>query len=104
VAGFLDGTFFELFAFSGSPAGYFDSVFSSGTGVYAGASFWGRGGIWTTVIGEQRLTFSELTGRLTVTSAVPEIDPATGSSALSLVTGMLALLEQRRRRRTSPRA
>jgi len=103
VADFVNGTFFELFAFSGFPAGHFDSVFSSGTGVYAGAGFWGTGGIWTTVIGEQRLTFSELTGRLTVTSAVPEIDPATGGSALSLVAGMLAILE-RRRRRSSPRA
>jgi len=31
-------------------------------------------------------------------TAVPEIDPATGSSALSLVAGLLAMLEQRRRR------
>jgi len=30
--------------------------------------------------------------------SVPEIDPATGSSALSLVAGVLALVEQRRRR------
>ena len=29
---------------------------------------------------------------------VPEIDPATGSSALSLVAGVLAMIEQRRRR------
>jgi len=28
----------------------------------------------------------------------PEIDPATGSSALSLVAGVLAMIEQRRRR------
>ena len=100
---FLDDTFFDLFAFRGSPAGHFDSVFTSGTGPYGGASLSGMGGIWTTVIGEQRLTFSELTGRLSFT-AVPEIDPATGGSVLSLVTGMLALLEQRRRRRTSPTA
>jgi len=99
---FLDDTFFDLFAFSGSPAGHFGSVFTSGTGLYGGASLSGTGGIWTTVIGEQRLTFSELTGRLSFT-AVPEIDPATGGSVLSLVTGMLALLEQRRRRHTSPR-
>ncbi len=33
-------------------------------------------------------------------SAVPEIDPAVGSSALSLVAGVLAMLEQRRRRAT----
>ncbi|MCY3016440.1 MAG: hypothetical protein NT171_17335 [Planctomycetota bacterium] len=31
-------------------------------------------------------------------SAVPEIDPATGSGALSLVAGVLAMIEQRRRR------
>ncbi|RLS35825.1 MAG: hypothetical protein DWH79_01020 [Planctomycetota bacterium] len=31
---------------------------------------------------------------------VPEIDPATGSSALSLVAGVLAMIEQRRRRAT----
>jgi len=30
--------------------------------------------------------------------AVPEIDPGTGSSALSLVAGVLAMIEQRRRR------
>lgn len=34
------------------------------------------------------------------TSSVPEIDPATGSSALSLVAGVLAMIEQRRRRAT----
>lgn len=34
----------------------------------------------------------------TASSAVPEIDPAAGSSALSLVAGMLAMIEQRRRR------
>jgi len=33
-------------------------------------------------------------------SAVPEIDPATGGSALSLVAGVLAIIEQRRRRAT----
>ena len=37
------------------------------------------------------------TGQTAVT-AVPEIDPATGSSALSLVAGVLAMIEQRRRR------
>ena len=31
-------------------------------------------------------------------TTVPEIDPATGSSALSLVAGVLAMVEQRRRR------
>lgn len=31
-------------------------------------------------------------------AAVPEIDPAMGSSALSLVAGVLAIIERRRRR------
>jgi len=83
------------------------SVVSTGTSLYGGSSFSRTGGAWTSTIGDQRLTFSELTGRLTFASsgggAVPEIDPATGSSAFSLVAGMLALLEQRRRR-TSSRA
>jgi formylglycine-generating enzyme required for sulfatase activity len=35
-----------------------------------------------------------------VSSAVPEIDPAMGGSALSLVAGVLAMIEQRRRRAT----
>jgi len=35
-----------------------------------------------------------------VITPVPEIDPATGSSALSLVAGVLAMIEQRRRRAT----
>jgi hypothetical protein len=35
-----------------------------------------------------------------VAAAVPEIDPATGGSALSLVAGVLAMIEQRRRRAT----
>jgi hypothetical protein len=33
-------------------------------------------------------------------SGVPEIDPATGGSAISLVAGLLAMIEQRRRRAT----
>jgi hypothetical protein len=33
-------------------------------------------------------------------SAVPEIDPAMGGSALSLIAGVLAMIEQRRRRAT----
>jgi hypothetical protein len=35
-----------------------------------------------------------------VASSVPEIDPATGGSAVSLVAGVLAMIEQRRRRDT----
>ena len=38
-----------------------------------------------------------ISGTLTV-AHVPEIDPATGGSALSLIAGVLAVIEQRRRR------
>lgn len=40
----------------------------------------------------------------TPAAAVPEIDPAYGSSALSLVAGVLAMVEQRRRRVAASRA
>jgi len=105
---FLNGTIFDLFAFTGSSVGHFSSVVSTGTGSYAGSSFSRTGGIWTTTIGVQLLTFSELSGRLSFArsggSAVPEIDPATGSSALSLIAGVLAIFEQRRRRFAATRA
>jgi autotransporter-associated beta strand protein len=98
---FLNGTFFDLFAFTGTPIGHFTSVVSTGTGLYANSSFSRTGGIWTTTIGDQLLSFSELTGRLSFAiAAVPEIDPATGGSALSIVAGVLAMIEQRRRRAT----
>jgi hypothetical protein len=45
------------------------------------------------------VNFSALT-LLLIPSAVPEIDPAAGGSALSLVAGVLAMIEQRRRRAT----
>ena len=96
---FLNGTVFDLFAFTGASIGDFSSVFTTGTGLYSGYSLSGAGGIWTTTIGDQLLSFSELTGRLTISAgAVPEIDPAMGANALSLVAGVLAMLEQRRRR------
>jgi autotransporter-associated beta strand protein len=94
---FLNGTVFDLFAFSGASIGDFSSVFTTGTGLYAGYSLSGAGGIWTTTIGDQLISFSEPTGRLTI-SAVPEIDRAMGASTLSLVAGVLAIFEQRRRR------
>jgi|GEM_PF-1649797 len=39
-------------------------------------------------------------GAVGTPAGVPEIDPATGGSALSLVAGVLAMIEQRRRRAT----
>jgi hypothetical protein len=102
TATFADGTTFDLFGFTGSTLGHFGSVVSTGNGSsYSGLTFSGVAGVWTALVGSQQLTFSELTGQLrfTLSSApVPEIDPATGSSALSLVAGVLAMIEQRRRR------
>ena len=100
-AAFADGTTFDLFGFSGSTREHFNRVASTGSGSYTGLTFSGVGGVWTALFGNQQLTFSELTGQLSFTSsAVPEIDPATGGSALSLVAGVLAMIEQRRRRAT----
>jgi autotransporter-associated beta strand protein len=95
---FLNGTVFDLFAFNGASIGDFSSVFTTGTGLYAGYSLSGAGGIWTTTIGDQLISFSKPTGRLTI-SAVPEIDHAMGASSLALVAGVLAMVEQRRRKR-----
>jgi len=96
---FADGTFFELFAFTGTHTGDFSSVISSGSGLYAGLTFTGVGGIWTSVVGADQLTFSELTGRLSIASSattVPEIDPAGMGSVVALATAVLGLLERRR--------
>ncbi len=96
---FADGTTFDLFGFTGSTLGRFGSVSSTGSGSYGGLTFSGLNGVWTALFGSQQLTFSELTGQLRfTTNSVPEIDPATGSSALSLIAGVVALIEQRRRR------
>lgn len=53
--------------------------------------------------GSSWISFSSSTFKMSVfasSSAVPEIDPATGGSAISLITGVLAMIEQRRRRAT----
>jgi hypothetical protein len=67
--------------------------------------------VWQSVFHENiphwdfyRLTYTYSPGPINEFSAelqgvhVPEIDPATGGSALSLVAGVLAMIEQRRRR------
>lgn len=49
-------------------------------------------------VGGLKLVYSSGDGDLCGISQVPEIDPATGGSALSLVAGVLAMIENRRRR------
>ena len=69
------------------------------TGKWAGTDLWVSGG-------DSANAFSPSVGGLwTLASGgtpsadpVPEIDPATGGSALSIVAGVLAMIEQRRRR------
>jgi autotransporter-associated beta strand protein len=103
TASFADGTTFSLFTFTGSPTGTFSSVRSSGSGSYAGLNFTGLGGVWTALLGSEKLTFSELTGLLrfeTSSAPVPEIDPSSFGSALTLLIGSLGLLERRTRRRS----
>ena len=103
---FADGTTFDLFGFTGSPTGtHFSSVASTGSGSYSGLNFLGVGGVWTALFGSQTLTFSELSGLLSFQNSsapVPEIDPTSFGSAASLVAGVLAMIEQRRRRRVVP--
>jgi len=50
--------------------------------------------------GTPRPLFAVSPELIAVVAPVPEIDPATGSGALSLVAGVLAMIEQRRRRAT----
>jgi autotransporter-associated beta strand protein len=103
TATFADGTTFDLFGFTGSATGDFSSVVSTGSGSYGGLNFSGLGGVWTALLGGQTLTFSELSGLLSFqnsSSPVPEIDPSSFGSALTLLIGSLGLLERRTRRRS----
>jgi hypothetical protein len=80
-----------------------DNQFNSGMGTVSGygASWLAVGTMWSNFSAPY---FSPIVdgawtlGTRSAPSAVPEIDPATGGSALSLVAGVLAMIEQRRRR------
>ncbi|MEN9666644.1 MAG: polymorphic outer membrane protein [Planctomycetota bacterium] len=103
TATFADGTTFDLFGFIPATTGTFSSVTSTGSGSYGGLNFSGLGGVWTALLGGQTLTFSELSGLLSFqnsSSPVPEIDPSSFGSALTLLIGSLGLLERRTRRRS----
>ena len=94
------GGFFRLFSSSTSPF----SFLLWGNGAFGGYLTQYTGAIeevalWDTAV------FSPVDGSAWVVgtatpSAIPEIDPAMGGSALSLVAGVLAMIEQRRRRAT----
>jgi hypothetical protein len=72
--------------------------------IASGSSFYLRWsyvttGTWTNA---QGLGIDDFTMSLTTAGSggVPEIDPATGSSAVSIIAAVLAMIEQRRRRAT----
>lgn len=88
-------TTFDIFTFSGAAGGNFTSLTS--TGFYAGT--WSESaGLWSLPAGDQMLTFSPLTGDVTVrnSSGVPEIDPAGWCTVMALLMSGLALHERRR--------
>lgn len=91
-------TTFDIFNFSGTAGGDFASVTS--TGFYAG-TWTSSGGLWSLLAGDQTLTFSPLTGDITVqnSTVVPEIDPAGWATVTALLVGGLALHERRSRGR-----
>jgi hypothetical protein len=108
---YLDGSNLatDVSTWTGSDkAGLTDSSYplgASGTYAMSGWTSYTSGGYWIWY-GQELKTNSyamyAVSPELTVQgapSSVPEIDPATGGSALSLVGGALAMIEQRRRRR-----
>jgi len=89
-----------------SQNGFFGVRFSNGSGDWnygwvdvqwlGGNTRFGMAAVETT------LNTPILAGQTTSPSGVPEIDPASAGSAASLVAGVLAMVEQRRRRRVVP--
>ena len=83
LSDFAAGTTFDLFELTGAPIGSFASISTLGSGLYAGLSLTNDGfGIWTseTLANSQILTFTQSTGDLMITVAVPE--PSTWALAV----------------------
>jgi autotransporter-associated beta strand protein len=83
---FSDNTSFNLFGFSGAPAGGLTSV--SATGAYGPLSFTGAGGVWTAVSGPQTLTFTESTGTLSIIPEPTTMLSSAMAAAMVLVMGL----------------
>jgi autotransporter-associated beta strand protein len=83
---FSDNTSFNLFGFSGAPAGGLTSV--SATGAYGPLSFTGAGGVWTALSGPQTLTFTESTGTLVIVPEPTALLSGAMAAAMVLVMGL----------------
>lgn len=83
---FSDTTSFNIFGFSGAPAGSLTSV--SATGAYGPLSFTGAGGVWTAVSGTQTLTFTESTGTLSIIPEPTTLLTGIAAAALTLFMGI----------------
>ncbi len=83
---FSDNTSFNLFGFSGVPAGGLTSV--SATGAYGPLSFTGTGGVWTAVSGPQTLTFTESTGTLVIIPEPTTMLSGVMAAALTFLVGL----------------
>lgn len=83
---FSDNTSFNLFGFSGAPAGGLTSV--SATGAYGPLSFTGTGGVWTAVSGPQTLTFTESTGTLVIIPEPTTMLSGVMAAALTFLVGL----------------
>jgi autotransporter-associated beta strand protein len=83
---FSDNTSFNLFGFSGAPAGGLTSV--SATGAYGPLSFTGAGGVWTAVSGPQTLTFTESTGTLVIIPEPTTMLSGVMAAALTFLVGL----------------
>lgn len=89
-----------------SQNGFFGVRFSNGSGDWnygwVDVQWLGGNTRFGTAAVETTLNTSILAGQTTSPDPVPEIDPASAGSAMSLVAGVLAMVEQRRRRRAVP--
>ena len=91
--GIAPGETFDLFSFA-SYTGGFSSLVMNGSALSSlGTGAWAYGGLILTEIWTGTTMSLAVTG-----TAVPEIDPASFGSALSLVLGALGLAERKRRR------
>lgn len=94
IASGIEAGTYDLFSFTGSPTGSFDSV--SLTGLES-ISLSNSSGVWTGTSGNFTYTFTQATGDLVVTSLIPE----PSSYAMLAAMGALGLTLLRRNRRQS---